>query len=179
MFLRRRRDPNDPNKLPTHTALGLIVLDGAMATAMLARQGRTLGHRLAGIRVVDAASGNRLGLKRASLRWAVGALPFVLAGTVPDWPGTRERMKALADLQPRIEELRVEHRDDPAALNQAVMAVYRENDLDPLAGCTGSLPGPLVQLLLSGWVVYRGVFRPPLHQGLHDRIANAVVVRSG
>jgi hypothetical protein len=97
---------------------------------------------------------------------------------VPDWPGTRERMKALADLEPRIEELRVEHRDDLVALNQAVMAVYRDNDADPLAGCTGSLPGPLVQLL-CGWVVYRGVLRPPLRQGLHDRSANAVVVRSG
>ena len=129
-----------------------------------------------GIRVVDAVSGNRLGLIQAVLRWAVAILPSLLADMVPEWPGTQERMKALADLQPRIDELRVEHQDDPAALNQALMATYRQHDLDPVTGCTGTLPGPLVHLV-CGWVVYRGVLRPPLHQGLHDRIANAVVVR--
>ena len=145
---------------------------------MLARHGQTVGSHLVGIRVVDAASGNPLSLGRASLRWGVAALPSLVAGIAPQWPGTKERIEALADLKPRVDELRVKHHDDRAALNQALQAFYRERGINPLTGCAGTVPG-IVADLLGHWIVYRGVFRPPLHQGLHDRIAKAIVVRSG
>lgn len=44
-------------------------------------------------------------------------------------------MRAMQKLQPEIERLRKKYDGDPAALNTATMALYRENKVNPMGGC--------------------------------------------
>lgn len=43
--------------------------------------------------------------------------------------------RALMKIQPEMERLRSKHKNDPQALNTAVMALYRENKVNPAGGC--------------------------------------------
>ncbi len=44
-------------------------------------------------------------------------------------------MKAMQALQPRIEQLRAAHKDNPQKLNKEIMELYRENKVNPFGGC--------------------------------------------
>lgn len=44
-------------------------------------------------------------------------------------------MKAMQELQPKLKELQAKHKDNPQELNQAVMAFYSENKVNPFGGC--------------------------------------------
>ena len=44
-------------------------------------------------------------------------------------------MKEMQSLQPRIEELRRQHKDNPQKLNKEIMELYREHKVNPLGGC--------------------------------------------
>src|SRR5262249_26956502 len=44
-------------------------------------------------------------------------------------------MRAMQRLQPEIERLREKYKDDPTAMNTAMMALYRENKVNPAGGC--------------------------------------------
>jgi len=43
--------------------------------------------------------------------------------------------KLMHRLQPEVNALRDRHKDDPAKMNQAMMALYKENKVNPLGGC--------------------------------------------
>lgn len=43
--------------------------------------------------------------------------------------------KALSDLQPQIDELKVKYKDDKAALSQATLALYKTNKVNPFSSC--------------------------------------------
>ncbi len=43
--------------------------------------------------------------------------------------------KALQDLQPKLEELKKQHKDDKQALMQAQMKIFSENKINPLSSC--------------------------------------------
>lgn len=61
------------------------------------------------------------------------------------YPLTRSAMRsqgALQEIQPKIQELRQKHRDDPQTAGRAMMALYREHGISPL----GSILPVLVQL---------------------------------
>lgn len=47
--------------------------------------------------------------------------------------------RAMQELQPRINEIREEHKDDKEAQSKALMEFYRENKISPLSSC-----GPMV-----------------------------------
>jgi YidC/Oxa1 family membrane protein insertase len=70
------------------------------------------------------------------------------------WKGTRS-MLAMQRLQPEIKRLQQKHKNDRQALNEAMMAFYKEHQVNPLAGC---LP-QLVQLpvLIVMFNVIRGL----------------------
>ena len=70
------------------------------------------------------------------------------------WKGTRS-MLAMQRLQPEIKRLQAKHKNDRQALNEAMMAFYKEHQVNPLAGC---LP-QLVQLpvLIVMFNVIRGL----------------------
>jgi len=44
-------------------------------------------------------------------------------------------MKEMQVLQPRIEALRKEHKDNPQKLNKEIMQLYKEHKVNPLGGC--------------------------------------------
>lgn len=72
------------------------------------------------------------------------------------WPLNKSSIKsqkALNDLQPKIEELKKQHKDDKVALSQATMSMYKENKVNPFSSCL-----PLLVQLPFLWAVYR-VFR--------------------
>src|SRR4029079_18485064 len=48
--------------------------------------------------------------------------------------GTRS-MLALQRLQPEMKKLQQKHKDDKQALNEAMMAFYKEHKINPLGGC--------------------------------------------
>jgi YidC/Oxa1 family membrane protein insertase len=46
-----------------------------------------------------------------------------------------ESMSKMKKLQPKMEELRERHKDDKMAQQQAIMALYKEEKVNPIAGC--------------------------------------------
>jgi len=44
-------------------------------------------------------------------------------------------MRAMQKLQPEVERLREKYKEDAAALNTAIMALYKENKVNPAGGC--------------------------------------------
>jgi YidC/Oxa1 family membrane protein insertase len=54
------------------------------------------------------------------------------------WPITHkstESMKKMQELQPEIKKVREKHKDKPQKMNQEIMALYKENKVNPMAGC--------------------------------------------
>ncbi|HZN13661.1 MAG TPA: YidC/Oxa1 family membrane protein insertase [Acidimicrobiales bacterium] len=54
------------------------------------------------------------------------------------WKGTRS-MLAMQRLQPEIKKLQAKHKNDRQALNEAMMAFYKEHQVNPVAGCLPQL----------------------------------------
>ena len=67
--------------------------------------------------------------------------------------------RSLMKIQPEMERLRSKHKNDPTAMNAAIMALYRENKVNPAGGC---LP-MLVQM--------------PLFFALYSVLFNAIELR--
>ncbi len=69
---------------------------------------------------------------------------------------TRSTIK-MTQLQPELKKLQKEYKDDKANLNQAMMALYQENGVNPVGGCLPMLAQLPVFLLLFN--VLRGLTR--------------------
>ncbi len=55
------------------------------------------------------------------------SLPFTLAAS--------RSAKKMAKLQPQMKEVREKYKDNPQKLNQATMAIFKENKVNPMGGC--------------------------------------------
>lgn len=49
-------------------------------------------------------------------------------------------MQAMKDLQPKVEELKKKHKNNPQAMNQEMMKMYKAHGVNPLSGCLPILP---------------------------------------
>ncbi len=59
-------------------------------------------------------------------------------------------MQAMKDLQPKVEELKKKHKNNPQAMNQEMMRMYKAHGVNPLSGCLPILPQmPLFFALFS------------------------------
>ena len=59
-------------------------------------------------------------------------------------------MNAMKELQPKIEELKKKHKNNPQAMNQEMMRMYKAHGVNPLSGCLPMLPQmPLFFALFS------------------------------
>jgi len=79
------------------------------------------------------------------------------------WPLGRKAIKsqkALQDLQPKIEEIKQQYKDDKAGLSRATMDLYKNNKVNPFSSCL-----PLLIQLPFLWAVYR-VFRDGIANNL-------------
>jgi hypothetical protein len=143
----------------------------AIVVAQERRSIAKASHR--GIRRVDARTGAAPSLRqtivvlgaRDAIRWLVRAIPG---------PGAAPR-RLDPEFQGEIERVRAEHADDPAALQDAVMRVYRERHVAPV---NAFLPG-----LVRGVVVVTAN-RAPIpflaeRRTIADLIAGTKLVRSG
>ena len=71
-----------------------------------------------------------------SYGWALIALALVVRLVM--WPLTEIQFRSMAEMQkvqPLIKALQAKYKGDPQALNQAMMALYKEHKVNPLAGC--------------------------------------------
>jgi YidC/Oxa1 family membrane protein insertase len=75
-----------------------------------------------------------------NLGWAIIALTLLIrAATVPLTLPSLKSQKRMRALQPEIKRLRALHDGNPAAFGQAQMALYKEHNINPLAGCLPTL----------------------------------------
>lgn len=68
---------------------------------------------------------------------------FSLVIKLITWPLTRKTVKsmsAMKELQPKMEELKKKHKNNPQALNREMMKLYKEQGINPLSGCLPYLP---------------------------------------
>src|SRR3989344_487045 len=75
-----------------------------------------------------------------SLGFAIIILTFLIRMLI--WPlmaSSMKSMKKMAELKPRIEELKVKHKEDKSALAAAQMALYKEHGINPAGGCLPTL----------------------------------------
>jgi YidC/Oxa1 family membrane protein insertase len=70
--------------------------------------------------------------------------------------------KSLQDLQPKIDELKIKHKDDKQAQSVALMALYKENKVNPFSSCL-----PLIIQLPFFFAIFR-VFRDGFAQNHLD-----------
>ncbi|MBI2057584.1 MAG: membrane protein insertase YidC [Candidatus Yanofskybacteria bacterium] len=84
--------------------------------------------------------------------------------------------KLMTKLQPKIKELQARHRDDKAAQAQAVMALYKENKVNPASGCL-----PLIIQLPVLFALYKAFangFNPESLKLLYGFIKNPDTINS-
>jgi YidC/Oxa1 family membrane protein insertase len=63
-------------------------------------------------------------------------------------------MKEMQILQPKIEALRKEHKDNPQKLNKEIMQLYKEHKVNPLGGCL-----PLLLQMPIFFALYQALIR--------------------
>jgi YidC/Oxa1 family membrane protein insertase len=69
------------------------------------------------------------------------------------WPLSRvslKSQKALQDLQPKLEEIKLQYKDDKEKLAKAMMELYKNEKVNPLSSCL-----PLIIQLPILWALYR------------------------
>ncbi len=88
----------------------------------------------------------------------------------------RRTVETMQEVQTEIDELRYRYGQDDRELNDALIDLYQDRRIAP-RGCWPLLTAVLVGVAYEG-IVTAGVFRPPKRQGLHDRLAQVLVVES-
>lgn len=79
------------------------------------------------------------------------------------WPLTQSQVvssKRMQELQPQIEKLRQKYKGDQARLNQEMVKLWRENKINPAAGCL-----PLLVQMPFLWGLYRALLKFKAFQG--------------
>ena len=78
--------------------------------------------------------------------------------------------KAMSQLQPKIKEIQEKYKNDKAALAQATMLLYKENKVNPVAGCLPLLIQ--IPVLFALYKAFADVFKPESLNLLYDFLAN-------
>src|SRR3989338_4605010 len=75
-------------------------------------------------------------LPGADMGFAIIALTILVKLIM--WPLNQSSLvsqKALQDLQPKLEELKKQHKDDKEGLGKAMMELYKREKVNPLSSC--------------------------------------------
>ncbi len=84
--------------------------------------------------------------------WGVAIIIFAILMKAIFYPLTRTQTKQMRNmqmLQPKLNELKKKYKDDPQALNQETMQLYKLYKVNPLSGCL-----PLLVQLPVFWALY-------------------------
>jgi YidC/Oxa1 family membrane protein insertase len=95
--------------------------------------------------------------------WAIIVLSILVYFML--YPLTLKQMRSMKEmqaLQPRIEELKKAHQNNPQKLNQEIMGLYREHKVNPLGGCL-----PLVLQIPIFFALYQALIRAIALKGAH------------
>ncbi|HET9952779.1 MAG TPA: membrane protein insertase YidC [Candidatus Eisenbacteria bacterium] len=115
--------------------------------------------------------------------YGIGIILLSLATKVVFYPLTQSSlrtMKVMHRLQPRMNELREKHKDDPVKMNSAVMALYKEHKVNPLGGCLPMLLQVPVFLALYNVLLYSVQLRAAGFVGhVHDLSAPDLLMQIG
>ncbi len=77
-------------------------------------------------------------LKAITFNYGIAVILLTIIVKVVFWPVTHkgtESMKRMQKLQPQLKKLREKHKDNPKKLQEKQMLLYRENNVNPVAGC--------------------------------------------
>lgn len=75
--------------------------------------------------------------------------------------------RAMQEIQPEVERLRKQHKDNPQELNQEIMALYKERGVNP-AGCFL----PMVVQMPIWFALFRVLREPELYLPISSRLAS-------
>ncbi len=89
---------------------------------------------------------------------------------------SQRSQRALNALNPHIKTIKEKHKNDQAAQGQAMMQLYKEHNINPIAGC---LP-VLIQLpiLIALYQVFIGVLKPDSFSMLYSFVPNPGVINA-
>ncbi len=91
-------------------------------------------------------------LHRLLGNWGLAIIVFSILMKAAFYPLTRtqsRQMRQMQLLQPKLNELKVKHKDNPQALNQETMQLYKLYKINPLSGCL-----PMLVQLPVFWALY-------------------------
>lgn len=87
---------------------------------------------------------------------------------------TARSQRAMAHLAPHIEKLKAEHKGNTTAQSEAVMKLYKEKGVSPLAGC---LPLLLqLPILIGVYRVFLNIFKPETLQLLYAFVPHPATI---
>lgn len=96
--------------------------------------------------------------------YGLAIILFTIAVKIVLFPLTRSQMNsmwAMQELQPKIKELQERYKNKPEKAQQAIMALYKEKGVNPMAGCLPLLiQMPIIFALFSSLRLF---FDPKLH----------------
>ncbi len=75
-----------------------------------------------------------------ALGWSIILLTLLIRFLV--WPFMSAQLRSarkMADLKPKLDELKKKHKDDKQAMSAAQMSLYKEHGINPAAGCVPTL----------------------------------------
>jgi hypothetical protein len=175
-ILRRRKDDESPED--DQCATGESVWERRLASrqwrlgmnvvfagsAVLLRNSRGVGARVAKIRRVDARTGGPVTVRSALIHYGVNQ----------GWNWLNQRIirseRRSAAVTAELEQIRDAHRDDPEGRIHAQMKLYKERKMSPFRSCTWQLPGLVARELV--------ILGTPRHQSLPELIAGIITVES-
>jgi uncharacterized RDD family membrane protein YckC len=173
----RRSGTGRPVRLRTRVVVELLKATYFIVPTVMI--GGTPGKRLVGLRVIDVDSGQAPGWKQASVRWAAAALPGLAVGAATRAYLPRALVKPhakIAELDARAESLIETYSEDPEGLEEAREALYVEMSILPMV--TRKLLLPLALAMICSGASTAFVLLDRQSRGVHDRLANTLVVRS-
>ncbi len=78
------------------------------------------------------------GLKAVTFNYGVAIILLTIIVKAVFWPVTHkgtESMKRMQKLQPQLKKMREKYKDNPKKIQEKQMLLYRENNVNPVAGC--------------------------------------------
>jgi len=78
------------------------------------------------------------GLHNMTRSWGLSIILLTVVVRMLFWPLTQkgaENMKKMSELSPQIKEIREKHKSNPQKMQQMTAALYKENRVNPMAGC--------------------------------------------
>lgn len=147
--------PEDPETLSKKFAqLGTHGRVIGVLWAVGGRNWRSPGRRLLHLRRADAKTGGPVTVRSALIAVGLDQLQREAGRriAVPRMKRSFERMSAL---QPRLKEIQRTHANDQEAQQEALMAFYEENEVNPARSCVWLLPGIILPTLPGPWSARR------------------------